>query len=177
MLVLNLVSQEIKQEIKLRHIYKLFKKMGYILVATVLIIAIILVAAKIIIKKNLDNIIEQTSLVTGNNQSYTSKVKKINSQINSVMSIQKDHANWPNLIKILAEKTPAGIKISYIKINKENSSIKLGGKADLRDNLLSLKQNLENLKIFSNLDFPLENILEKKDINFEINAKINLNEF
>ncbi len=177
MLVLNLVSQEIKQEIKLRHVYKLFKRMGYILVAITLIIAIILVAAKIIIKKNLDNIIEQTSLVTGNSRNYMNKVKKINSQINSVMSIQKDHAPWPDLIKILAEKTPAGVKLSYIKINKENSSIKLGGKADLRDNLLALKQNLENSKIFSNLDFPLENILEKKDVYFEINAKINLNEF
>jgi len=176
MLTLNLVSQELKQEIKLRNIYKIFKRMGYIIVFITLVIAICLFSAKTILKKNLSIISEQTSLVKSTNSGYNIKVKKINSQLNSVINIQKDFNKWSAALKYITDKCPAGIKMSYIKINKDSASIKIGGKSDTRENLLVFKDNLINSKILTDIDLPTESLLNKENINFDINGKINLSE-
>lgn len=173
MLSLNLVSDELKKEIKLRHIYKLIKKIGYIFIVITIIISAILTAAKIILKKNYSKVIEQTSLINISKQSYTSKVKEINSQINTISEIQKDYVDWADLLEYLSEKIPDKITLSFIKINKDSVALKMGGKTKTREDLLIFKQNLENSKVFYDINLPLENILEKENINFEISAKIN----
>lgn len=174
MLSLNLVSDELKKEIKLRHVYKLIKKIGYILIIVTITISAVLTAAKVILKNNYVKIIKQTTLVNVSNQSYTNKVKGINSRVNAISEIQKDYVYWTNLLKYLSEKTPDKITLSFIKINKDITTLKIGGMAKTREDLLIFKQNLENSKVFSDTNLPLENILKKENINFEISAKINL---
>jgi Tfp pilus assembly protein PilN len=173
MLSLNLVSDELKKEIKLRHIYKLIKKIGYTFIITTIVISAVLTAAKIILKKNYIKIVEQTSLVNISKQSYASRVKEINLRLNAISEIQNNYISWADLLKYLSEKTPGKITLSFIKINKDNATLKIGGEAKTREDLLIFKENLENSKVFSDINLPLENILEKENISFEISAKIN----
>lgn len=172
MITLNLISQELKKEIKLRHIYKLIKKINYILIIISLTMASILLVARIILQNNFNKIVEQTTLVTKNNQGYNNKVRQINEKINFVSQIQNDFILWSNLIEQLAKITPNGINFYALKINLEQKEIIIKGKAAYRDNLLSFKKNLEESTIYQNIEFPLKNILERENINFEINAKI-----
>lgn len=176
MLSLNLVSDELKREIKLRHIYKLIRKIGYVLIFITVIIAVVLTAAKTTLKKNYLKIVEQTSLVNVANQSYSSKVKEINSRVNTISETQKDYIYWTNLLKYLSEKTPDKITLSFMKINKDLSILKMGGEAKTREDLIVFKQNLENSKVFSDINLPLENMLTKENIVFEISIKINFKE-
>jgi hypothetical protein len=88
MLTLNLISEELKKQIKLRHLYLFIKKVNLALIVITIFIAIILSVAKAILQVNFNNIVEQTTLVTRNNQGYNNKIKEINSKINFVEKIQ-----------------------------------------------------------------------------------------
>jgi len=174
MLTLNLISNNLKKEIKLRHLYIFIKKINLTLIIIAIAIAIILLSAKTILQLKFNEIVEQTTLVTKNNQSYNTKIKQINNKINFVEKIQNDFIPWSDLLKTLAEITPKKINLYYLKVDSAKQTIKIKGLADFREDLLNFKQNLENTPIFKNIDLPVNNILEKENIDFEINAKINL---
>jgi len=174
MLTLNLISGELKKEIKLRHLYLFIKKINLALIIITILIAITLLAAKTILQINFNNIVEQTTLVTKNNQGYNNKIRDINSRIDFVEKIQNGFIPSSNLLETIADITSKDIGLYYLKINFEEQTIKIKGKAGLRESLLDFKQKMETTNIFNNIDFPIKNILEKENIDFEINAKINL---
>ncbi len=173
MLILNLASLELKNEIKLRHIYYLIKKVSSILIILTIVIAVILITARIILQNNFNKIVEQTTLVTKNNQGYNNKIRQINNKLNYIVKIQDNFIYWSNLIEELTEITPSDVTFYSIKANDSNKII-ITGRAKLRDSLLRLKDNMENSSTFKNIDFPLKNILEITNIDFNINADINL---
>ena len=177
MLTLNLIPHQLKKEIKFKRVYALLKKMNCILIIIAVIIAIILLIAKLILQNNFNKVVAQTSLITKSSQGYNVKVRDINSRLNHISQIQKDFIAWSDLIEDLANRTPDGIAFSSVNINREKSSINIRGKAKLRDDLLMLKQNMEESLIYSGVEFPLQNILQKENINFEITAKLDLDQF
>lgn len=174
MLTLNLISEELKKEIKLRHLYFFIKKINLTLIILTIVVAIVLLTAKTILQVKFNDIVGQTTLVTKNNQGYNIKIRDINSRINFVEKIQNDFIPWSNLLKTVADITPDDIGLNYLKINSAEQTIKIKGRAGLRSSLLDFKKKMEATTIFENIDFPIQNILEKENINFEINAKINL---
>jgi len=174
MLALNLVSAEQKKEIKLRHIYGFVKTINLTLIIITIAIAIILLVAKIILQSKFNEIVSQTTLVTKTNQSYNNNIRAINNKLNFITKIQGEFVPWSDLIKNLAEITPADVSLSYIKLNSTEQTIKISGQAGLRSSLLSFKENMEAQPYFKEIEFPIKNILEKTDINFEINAKLDL---
>jgi len=174
MLTLNLIPGELKKEITLRHLYLFIKKINLTLIIITIAVAIILLAAKTILQLKFNNIVDQTTLVTKNNQGYNNKIRDINSKIDFMEKIQNGFIPWSNLLKTVADITPGDIGLYYLKINFEEQAIKIKGKAGLRDSLLDFKKKMESTAIFREIDFPIKNILEKENIDFEINAKINL---
>lgn len=174
MLTLNLVSAEQKKEIKLRHLYDLIKKINLILVIIAIAIAIILLVAKIILQIKFNEVVEQTTLVTKNNQGYNSRVREINSQLNYIEKIQNGYIPWSKLIKKLSEMAPADVSFQYLKINYENKSVNIKGQAKTRDSLINFKDKMAADETFKNIEFPIKNILEKENIDFEISAELNL---
>lgn len=174
MLSLNLISEELKKEIKLRHLYLFIKKINLTLIVITIAAAVILLAAKAMLQSGFNEIVSQTTLITKNNQGYKNKVKDINSRINFAEKVQNGFIPWSGLLKTLAGITPEDIVLYYLKINLEEQTIKIKGKAGQRSSLLDLKQKMEALAIFKEIDFPIKNILEKENVDFEINAKINL---
>jgi len=174
MLALNLISEDLKKEIKLRHLYLFIKKINLTLIIITIVVAIILLVAKTILQVKFNDIVSQTTLVTKSNQGYNIKIRDINNRLNFVEKVQKDFIPWSNLLKAVADITPSDIGLNYLKINFIEQTIKIKGKAGLRQSLLDFKQKMEATTVFENIDFPIKNILEKENINFEINAKINL---
>jgi len=173
MLLLNLIPQQLKHEIKFKRFFVLLKKINYIVIIFTIVIAIIILTAKIILQNNFNKVVEQTTLITKNSQSYNIKVKEINSKLDNVSQIQDSFVVWSNLIENLANVTPPGIHLASTKINMEKQIINITGIASERNDLLEFKQNMENLPNFYNVEYPLKNILQKENINFEIDAQLN----
>lgn len=174
MLRLNLVSKELREEIKSRHVYTLMKKMCMVIIIVSLFISIILLSAKIILQNNFNRIVEQMTLVTSSTNSYNDKVGKINLKINSAQNIQSNYYALSYLIENLSTIIPANLTYSLIQVNLDEKKLELRGRASDRDDLLDLKNKLEEFGVFKNIESPIQNILQKKDINFIITANIDI---
>ncbi len=170
---LNLISQELKNEVKLKHAYNLIKTAGLILVLLVLISTISLLLAKYFLQESFNQIVAETTLITKNSQSYNDRVREINQQLNAVSGIQNDFFPWSFLIEDMASNTPSDVAFSSLRINNADKTVKISGLAQLRSDLLKLNDYLQNSDDFNNVNFPLQNILEESNINFDIKAEIN----
>lgn len=174
MLTLNLVSERQKKEIKLKSIYTALKGVGIFLVAASLFFAIIFSAAKIILKNDYNQILGQTALVEEAGNFYVAEVKDINKKIVSAGEVQSGYMPWSRALEELVSLTPASVTYSYLKIDQTASTAEIKGKANNREDLLLLKENLNSAKIFSDVELPLGDILRKENINFNIIMKLNI---
>ncbi len=174
MLTLNLVSEQLKKEIKSRHIFNLVKKLNYILIIIAIIIAIILLTSKIILQINFTKVVNQTTLVNSYSSVYTKKVRQINSQLNTITQIQNNYVEWSKLFKIISDIVPEGIRFTSLKIDNDGAIIKIRGFAETRDSLVDLKDRFKKSDIFSDIKSPIQDILKKDDINFTIDMKFDL---
>lgn len=174
MLNLNLVSRELKQETKLRHIYKMLKQANYILVIITVFIAVVMLAAKIILQNNFNKIVEETTLITRDSQGRNAKIREMNSRLSFVDKIQNDFIPWSFLFKDLGTYVNSNLSFYSIRIDRNKKTIEIKGSANDRDSLLSFKSGMEKSNIFSGIIFPVKNILEKENISFEIKANLNL---
>jgi hypothetical protein len=175
MININILPQETKKELRLRHIHAALKDIDFMLIVFGSVIGLMLLFARLIMQNDFNSIVDQTSLITRNSQSYNLRVRDINTKVNSVDQIQKDFLVWSRVFNLLSEISNDGLSFNYIKVNRDDKSIKTRGTAKTRESLLLLKEKMEASNYFNKIDFPLANILEKTDISFEINAGLELN--
>lgn len=176
MIKLNLISQESKDEIKLKHVYGLIKRVVLMLFILLATSTSFLLFAEFILRSNFNRIVEETTLITKNAQGYNQKAREINAKIASVSQIQSDYVFWSYLLEEILKTTPSSVSFHSFSLDKNSKSIQLSGNAKTREGLLAFEQNLKNNKIFQGIDFPIKNILQKNDINFEINFNFDMNE-
>lgn len=177
MILLNIIPEKLKREIRLYDIYKSTKKLLFVSLIMIIIYIITLLVFKLILQLHFIETVNQTTIITKNTENYTKKVREINQQINSIETIQRESVQWSNLLEFIKSDEENGVEINQIQIDKNNSSIALKGKAKTRDVLLNFKSTLEEKKFFSDINFPIKNLLLKTDIDFEINAKFKSYEF
>lgn len=174
MLQLNLISDNLKKEIKLRHIYQLFKKMGYILIIFFIFIAIIILTARVILQNNFNRVVAETTYITRNSGKFILETKEINEKIDYISQVQSDFISWSSLLKLIGKNHGSDVGLFSIKINKDKKFIDLKGIARDRNGLIDFKDWLEESNFFTNINFPIKNILEKENIEFDITADLNM---
>ncbi|MBU2474595.1 hypothetical protein KKA20_01410 [Patescibacteria group bacterium] len=172
MLYLNLISKKVKQDIKLKRIYAILKRFGYILIIITALFAIIILFAKIILQNTFNQVVEQTTLITKNNQSSNNQIKEINTRLDNIEKIQNDFIPWSFLLEDLSQDISSNINFFSIKIDKDKQQIDLKGVAVTRKGLLDFKKSIEESDKFSDIYFPINNLLKENNINFEITAKL-----
>lgn len=177
MINLNIISPEQKKEIKLNAIYDSIRAILVIL----LLILVFYSAAFIIIKKVMESYYEDTlyesSLTNKSTEDYNSTSRVINEKINEIAEIQKDYFKFTDFINFISKNIDDSIQINKLMINRDTNQILISGFAPNRDSLLALKEMIESLDNFSEFNLPMKTLLEKENINFEINTKIESYEF
>jgi Tfp pilus assembly protein PilN len=173
MLVLNIIPTELKKEIKFKKIFKSTNRVLYTISASVLFYALVLVACQIFLNNYFSDISSQNILVTKKTDNFSKQIKDINKQISSIENIQNNNIYWSPLIQNLFNNLPNSIKLDQISFNKKSNSIAMSGIAGTRDSLISLRKYFENNKNFTITNFPIQNLVEKQNINFAITLNIN----
>lgn len=177
MIKLNIISQDLKKQININDLYQRFKKIYIILILLLAVYISFLFAAKLLLRLHLNKTTQQAGQITKSTENYNKSVKDINDQLNYVSGIQENDIRWSKLIAFLSQCANPSIKLSQLDISKDSKLIKINGFSQTRDALLLFKDKLEKSNYFSQIDFPLQNILQKQNINFEINLKFENYEF
>ena len=123
MLTLNIIPPNLKNEIKLKNIYKMLKKLFYILIILTSVYAIIFLIAQLILQIHFIQTIYATTLVTKSTENYSKKTMGVDKQLESISKIQKESVTWSYLLEYIAKNTENDIKFSQIKINKNKDTI------------------------------------------------------
>lgn len=172
MINLNLIPPEKKQERRLTQVYKIIKNLIILILFLTIFIAIILLLTKMTLENNFTKVVEGSTLTTKYANIFNKDVKQFNQYLSAVDKIQKDYISWPKFLIDLTKLIPQNITLYSININ--DNKILITGQAKNRDDLLSLKNNLENSDLFSGVTIPLENLLKKDNVDFNIKADVKL---
>ncbi len=177
MITLNIISPELKKELKIKSIYKHLKHLYGWIIFCMAIYVLIFVAGKILLNVYLGKTTRETTLLTKNTQDYNERVKIINSELTDMDAIQKNTVYWSYFLEFIGQVTDKDLIINNITINKDAGTINFSGYASTRTNLLDFKASLENSGYFNEIDFPINNLLAQSNINFTINTTFKTYEF
>ncbi len=175
MITLNLISPQKKQELRLTQVYLAIKNLIILILFLATIIAIILLITKVILQNYFNEVVSDTTLTTKYANIFSEDIKKFNQQIKLVDKIQQKYIPWPNFFINFTKLMPDDIGIDSLTINE--NKILITGLAKTRAKLLELEDNLKKSDLFLEVTVPLENLLRKENISFNIKADLNLNNF
>lgn len=173
---LNLVPPERKAELeKIFQLRRVFKWETELLAIFVLLI-LALVSINAIVKINLSIAKNNLDMIDKNSEQYQvigdydKEIKNVSTVVSDIGTVQNAQLYWSKFLTRLDEKVITGIAVS--KLETDNFDISLAGRADMRDNLIAFKENIEKDACFSDVNFPLSNLVSKGNIEFQINFKI-----
>ena len=177
MINLNIISQELKKEINTKRIYSSYKNLLAIIFIALVFYTSAYLGCLLILQIHFVETVKDTTLITRGSENYSAQVRQLNSAITNIESIQSEYTNWSYLLEFIHQLSGQNININNININKKNAEITLSGIAATRDGLLELKEKLEESNYFTEINLPIKNLLEKENINFNIDSSFRTYEF
>jgi len=172
MLSINLLSPQKKQEIGKQIMLVSFQYLiSWILIA-ICGAGTVLLITKAVMQNSFNDAVAQGTLVTQEYGVLNQKVHLINQKIDFFTSIQNKFFTWSPRIAALTSLTPKNITLYSLNVNGITRNVQITGHAKNREDLLLYKQNLEQSSLVSSVNLPIENILEAKEINFNIKAML-----
>lgn len=170
MITLNLISPEKKQQFKLEQIYIVIKNLIIFVLLVSIIVATVLLATQVTLQNHFQRIVNETTLTTQYANTFSAEVREFNKIITAISEIQGGHTDWTSFIVNFSAMTPKEVDIKNMTINGDK--ILLKGFASSRDDLLELKNNFETSEMFTEIEMPIDDLLKKNNINFDIKATI-----
>jgi Tfp pilus assembly protein PilN len=172
MITLNLIPPTAKRNLKLTQVYKIIKDLIIFILFLTIFVAIILLLIKMALQNNFNKVVTESTLTTKYANIFNKDVKKFNEYLSAVDKIQQDYIPWSKFLVNLTKLIPENINIKNLDI--DSNKISITGWAKSRDELLLFKNNLENSELFNGVNIPLENLLQKDNVDFNIKASIKL---
>ncbi|MCX6785972.1 MAG: hypothetical protein NTZ18_03935 [Candidatus Komeilibacteria bacterium] len=172
MISLNLISPQQQHYLKIRYGHVLIKNFLGVLI----ILSVALAIVSLPLQRQLNNLeINNAAIkksIAGQNQETTQKISVLNQKILDLTKITVEAYNWNRLLLALAAAAPQDVALSDFSANLSSADFTLKGYAKTREGLIAFKDNLDKAAVFSNIQSPLENYLEKQNITFSISGKI-----
>jgi len=173
---INLLPIERKNVIKVASLGRFFLKIGIVFLFSIFLFSIFLFANLFIISiysdinedeinrtksSDLNGLIQETKTEIDNHYTKTNQ---------AIKEIKQRNLYWEYLNQI-NEILPE--KIYYSKIVIEADTINLEGLAQDRDDLVSLKEALNNNDFFKEVKMPISSLTSQENVNFELNLVLN----
>ncbi|OIO16606.1 hypothetical protein COV56_01580 [Candidatus Kuenenbacteria bacterium CG11_big_fil_rev_8_21_14_0_20_37_9] len=169
MINLNLINNEKKKKIS-RDIHCIMIINGLAMLGlTIGIISILLYASNSYLGHKIDEMEK-----IGSKTSINSEIVAINQEMQHIDAVQKNFTKWSRVITNLMSIIPEGNTLHRANLDKKNNKIVINGLSKTRDTFLKLKEALEKSDLITDLNSPISNILYQTDINFTLEAKLNL---
>ncbi|MEK7653311.1 MAG: PilN domain-containing protein [Patescibacteria group bacterium] len=174
MININLLSPEQKKSLKTKRVYIATKEMVMLVLLFTTIIAIMLLVSRYVLETQLANLVIRNANAIKISQETNKKIINLNKVISEVETIQRNFKLWSGFLIRLTRTVPENISFSTLKIYRDSATLEIKGKAKARPDLIKFQKNLEDSKLFKNVNLPLADLLVKENNNFTIQAVIDL---
>lgn len=177
MITLNFISPAQKEANRFQKNYSLVKGIMLSLVIALVVIVGLLLLTQALLQNKLKSLTLATQELTQQTEEEKSvdlgqTVRDFNKLLKNIEVVQAEYLPWTEILIETVTLVPSGIQLSSFTIQKGAASFSLTGKANTREDLLSLKKNLEDSDNFIEVQSPISNLLLKENINFELSGKI-----
>ncbi len=151
-------------------------KAGFVLIFVFLVISFSFFTSDKVLQ-NFYRVVDNTNFLIQTQVEDPVDVREVNLKINEVERIKKKSFDWLELFGAVSEILPEDIYVESLRVDKEEGLASLTGLALSRESLVSLRDELERSEYFYSPDMPLDSILKREDINFDIKVRINTEKF
>lgn len=174
MITINLIPSKQKAELRLFSFYIVLKKTILLILFSIIVIAIVLLATKIILQDYFTTMISESSQSISISKLTSPKIKEFKNELIKIGEIQKNYYAWTKFFIKFNDLVDNGITIEQLMISRDGE-LKIACAAKKRDDLLNFKNNLDKSEMFTNkFEIPLEVLLDKENIKFSFNLKVDL---
>ena len=173
MLRINLLPLQQKKRLELKAFYQNIISSGFILFLLILFLIVFLAGFLIFLHfkyQAIENriIVEQSKIIqTETVKGMEKKVRELNKELEELEKIQAERSNLYSILDNISQNLLIGVRVYSLEINRNSGMITVTGFSPTRENLLTIKKILENSPNYKNIDFPLSNLANPKDINFK----------
>jgi len=174
--LLNLLPEENKKEIEKRTRLHFFLWQFFLVFVLEILYISILVSSYIILDFQLKSLTTSKAVQNLNNtkqvtlDTYQKRFKEMNTTADVIKKISDNHFSFSQIFPLLDTLIPEGVVID--QVSTKNYTISLIGKAEKRDQFLSLDKNLKEASCLKNIDAPLSSLFSQENIEFTINFEI-----
>lgn len=106
---------------------------------------------------------EVAAAETQSAQAIEESVKTLNVQLSGYSDFRRDAVSPTLIFSKIEELMPGGARLTALLVNAADKKIILAGRADTRENVMFLENNLKKSDFFERVESPLSNFLEKTD--------------
>ena len=180
---MNLLPIEQRKRVRLAICYQDIISSGLILIFLILILILFLGGLLIFLNFEYRTIeekitIEQSRVVqTETVKGMERKVRDLNRELAQLKQIQNKQSNLYQVLDSLSQNLFRGVEIYSLEIDKNTGKVVVSGYSSTRDNLLTIKQILETSPEYKDINFPLSNLTDPKDIKFYFSFTLHLEPF
>lgn len=169
---MNLLPIKQRKRARLAILYQNIISSGLILILLILVLIILLGGFLIFLNLKYQAIekkiiIEQSRVIqTETVRGMERKVKELNKELVELKEIQNKQSNLYQILDNISQKLLLGVVVHSLEIDKKTGKVTVTGYSAFRENLLAIKQALETSSEYKNIDFPISNLTNPKDIDF-----------
>jgi Tfp pilus assembly protein PilN len=176
----NLLPKDEQREVVLERITAKLKNLFAWILLSLLVLAGFLLATRIYLGSELSRVSEQVNMQRqvvsqAENRELKQQLDGLNTHLSNLVLLDEQQAVWSEVLIELARLTPVDTSIDTIQADRESFVIRLTGFSLNRDSVLQFRRNLLASEYFSDVDFPLSNLIKPTDVNFHYSFYVNEN--
>lgn len=167
-LSLNLLPPQKKADLRSAGILSHAQSMVLLVLIAAAFAAVVLLAVRVVLTTNLNNLSNNTAAPdTAEFQTYTEEIKAMNSHAARLAAVTSGRNEWSKALDGIAAALPDGVTIYRIGL-RATGRVNISGLGRTRDDVLTFQRNLKDSPIFSDLQSPLTNILQRAEVKFDL---------
>jgi hypothetical protein len=108
------------------------------------------------------------------NSQIKDEITDINAKIADYKNLADGAPKWSKVLKAFSTLPPQGVKINTMSVDFKNKSIMINGFAPTRELVIATYESIKkDTQDFNNINYPLENVIKPKNIDFHFTFYIN----
>ncbi len=174
---LSLLPKSKEKKLKNNKILKFVVLQEIMIIIITLLFFIAIKGVDAIAKYQLSSVNQQLAIKESSGENveikkYEEYLREAGLRVDLIKIIQRFDVGWIAVFEKLSTLLPQEVLIKSIKGNGLNLTLK--GTAQNRDFLIKMKEDLENDDCFDGINIPLNNIVLRENIEFELNFDVNM---
>jgi Tfp pilus assembly protein PilN len=179
MKIINLLPKDKQKALLQRKLFLLIVSLIWLTAASFVVVLLVQFGTRAFLQGQMARLhasIEDLKQYTNNeeNAAIKQKIKQLNDLVIDYKSLSVSIPKLSKVLRTFSPIVPEGVRITSFRIDPTKRTVDVNGYAPTREKVIDFYESvLANSKDFPNIDYPLENVAKRTDINFHFTFNVN----